>query len=236
MVEQSLEERLETLESQREEFDLLKTEIRQTLVELKEAISNDGAIFHAVAHEPQNATPESGSNGGPSPVSHEQPEEPPPLALSPCVSPLADENKQASVLSAPPSDYRNGPHPSGSLDAAMMGNIIWWLGTAKRSGLTLQLLTPILETYEMSGTITHSISKLILRSMAALDALYENMPGDEFSPQDYADGLLQLHDIICTPGYVVDRTIAHIPALGRDTATTMPVRQQPNRKAKTASK
>ncbi len=118
----------------------------------------------------------------------------------------------------------------------MMGNIIWWLGTAKRSGLTLQLLTPILETYEMSGTITHSISKLILRSMADLDALHENMPGNEFSPQDYADGLLQLHDIICTPGYVVDRTIAHIPALGRDTAATMPVRQQPNRKAKTASK
>ena len=107
----------------------------------------------------------------------------------------------------------------------MMGNIIWWLGTAKRSGLTLQLLTPILETYEMSGTITHSISKLILRSMADLDALYENMPGDEFSPQDYADGLLQLHDIICTPGYVVERMISNVPDRDRDKTAPRPVPQ-----------
>ena len=205
MVERSLEERVEILESQREEFDLLKTEIKQILVELKEAIIKDGAIFHASAQEPQNATLESASNGGPSAVSHEQPAE-------------------------PPSDYRSGPHPNENLDAAMMGNIIWWLGTAKRSGLTLQLLTPILETYEMTGTITHSISKLILRSMADLDALDDDTSRNEFSPQGYADGLLQLHDIICTPGFVVDRTNAHTPTLGLGTATTMPVLQQPQPK------
>ena len=157
------------------------------------------------------------------------------LARSPSVSPLADENKQASGLSVPLSDYRNGPHPSESRDTVMMGNLIWWLGTAKRRGLTLQLLTPILETYEMSGIITHSISKLLLRSMADLDALDDNVSGNEFSPQDYADGLRQLHDIICTPGYVVDRTIAHIPALGRDTAETMPVHQQEQPEIETAA-
>ena len=225
MVEQSLEERLETLESQREEFDLLKIEIKQTLVDLKEMIMKDGADFLARMQEPQSATLQSESNGGLSPVSHEQPMEPPPLALSPSVSPLADENKEASDLPAPLSNYRNGPHPIQSLDPAIMGNIIWWLGTAKRRGLTLQLVTPILEAYEMSGSITHSLSKLILRSMADLDSLEGNMSGNEFSPQDYADGLLQLHDIICTPGYVVERMISNVPDRDRDKTAPRPVPQ-----------
>lgn len=43
--------------------------------------------------------------------------------------------------------------------------------------------------------------------MADLDDLEEVPPDHSFSPQDYAECLLQLHDIVCTPGYQVDRLV-----------------------------
>ena len=89
----------------------------------------------------------------------------------------------------------------------MLGNIIWWLGTVKRRGLSMQHLTPFLEAYEMSGHLTPSMAKLLLRSMADLDDLEEPPANHAFSPHDYTECLLQLHDIICTPGYVIDRLI-----------------------------
>ena len=259
MVDRSPEERLETLESQREEFELLKIEIKQTLVDLKEAIIKDGAIFPAVAREPKRATQQPVSainqqpvsaihqqpvsaihqqpafNGGRSPVLYEQPWEPPPPARSPYMLPLAEENREATHLPDPHSDDQNGLHPSGNLDVKMMGNIIWWLGTVKRRGLTLQLLTPLLEAYEMSGNLSPIMSKMILRSMADLDNLETDVTRNEFSSQDYADCLLQLHDIICTPGYVVDRMVPQIPAIDQDEAATGLAPQQTNQKKRTAS-
>ena len=57
------------------------------------------------------------------------------------------------------------------------------------------------------------MAKLILRSMAELDTLEPPPPDQAFSPHDYADALLQLHDIICTPGYQVDRLVPLPPLL-----------------------
>ena len=235
MEERSLETRLETLEIQREEIDLLKTEIKQTLVDLKEMLITDGANFLARTQESQSATPQSAANGGLSSVSHEQPGCQHSLAPSPSVSPLAEENEEAPALQVPLPDYQNGPHPSANLDTAMMGNVIWWLGTAKRRGLTLQLLTPILEVYEMSGYISHAMSKMILRSMTDLDSLVSSVSGNQFSPQDYADGLHQLHDIICTPGSVMDPMISNGPGIDRDTKPSRLVSQQGQQEIRTAS-
>ena len=113
----------------------------------------------------------------------------------------------------PMRDFQTEAHSSGALDAVMLGNLIWWLGTVKRRGLALQQISLFLEAYEMSGHLTPSMAKLILRSMAELDTLEPPPPDQAFSPHDYADALLQLHDIICTPGYQVDRLVPLPPLL-----------------------
>ena len=236
MADRSPEERLETLENQRDEFELLKIEIKQTLVDLKDAIIKGGAIFPVVAQEPRDATQQPAftthqqpaTNGGQSPVSYEQPWETLPLANSPYMPPMAEEHSEAARVPGPHSNYRNGPQAGGNLDATIMGNIIWWLGTVKRRGLTLQLLTPLLEAYELSRSLSPSMSKLILRSMADLDDLEINVSRNEFSSQDYSDCLLELHDIICTPGYVVDRRAPQPPAIAEDEAAMRPAPQQTN--------
>jgi len=93
---------------------------------------------------------------------------------------------------------------------AMMGYIIRWLGTVKRSGLSFRQLSPFLDAYEAAGYLKPATAKLILRSMADLDDLEETPSNQAFSAQDYVDCLGQLHDIICTPEYTMDR-LAQIP-------------------------
>jgi hypothetical protein len=82
----------------------------------------------------------------------------------------------------------------------MMKNIIWWLGTARRRGITLGQLSPFIEAYEMSGYMSPLVSKLIYKTMAHL-ADEEATPSSQQMPQDFSDGLMQLNEIITVPGF-----------------------------------
>jgi len=104
------------------------------------------------------------------------------------------------------------PQSTYSVDATMMSNIIWWLGTVKQRGLTLQQISPFLEAYEMSGHLSPAMAKLIIRSMAELGAPNQAGHNDSFAPHEFADCLLQLNNIVCTPGYIVDRGLAPNPS------------------------
>ena len=79
----------------------------------------------------------------------------------------------------------------------MLGNVISWLGTVKGRGLALHQITPYLEVYEKTGYLTPVMVRVILRSMADLDQLFETPSEREFSPQKYSQCLRELHDIIC---------------------------------------
>jgi len=201
MVERTSTDLQDQLEALQDEVNLLKNEVKQTLVDLREFIMKDRTLL---ADGPQGARP---------PVPSRESEEHSPgvpgmpaipgIPMPPMPSMTPGGRRPGSTLR----DLQSEAHAAGALDAVMMGNIIWWLGTAKRRGLSLQQVSPFLEAYEMSGHLTPSMAKLILRSMAELDDV-EDVPRDRgFSPHDYADALLQLHDIICTPGYVVDRLV-----------------------------
>ena len=199
MIERStdLDEKLEALQ---DEVNLLKSEVKQTLVDLREFIMKDRTIF------PQG--PALQGTAPPRPPATDRGQEELALVSPPLQGfPMPPLTAVGRRMGPPLRDLQSESHSSGALDAVMLGNIIWWLGTVKRRGLSLQQLTPFLEAYEMSGHLTPSMAKLILRSMADLDDLEELPLNHGFSPHDYTDCLLQLHDIICTPGYVVDRLI-----------------------------
>ena len=199
MVERSsdMDERLEALQ---DDVDLLKNEVKQTLVDLREMVMKERTLLPNIVQAAPQRPPADGSARDDLSAM--------PVALQGLpTAPVSGLRRQI----APLRDLQSQAHSSGALDAVMLGNIIWWLGTVKRRGLSLQQLTPFLEAYEMSGHLTPSMAKLMLRTMADLDDLEETPRGHVFSPQDYTECLLQLHDIICTPGYVVDRLVTQEP-------------------------
>lgn len=191
------QERFQALE---DEVNILKTEIKQVLVDLKEFMVQDKTVLPQGRREVQPAVPPralttaQAREGSSAPTPAHRSATPPALEASAPASPLGRLQTEA--------------HPMGELDAALLGNLIWWLGTVKRRGLSLQQLAPFLETYEMSGHLTPAMAKLVLRTLSQLDEMQGPSPDRKFSPQDYTECLLQLHDILCTPGYRVDRLIA----------------------------
>ena len=157
--------------SLQDEVNLLKNEVKQTLVDLREYIMKERTIFPRAAAEP---VAESAGDQEHMPAAHD------------------------SALPAIP----QGPAPSGeALDPTMMSNVIWWLETVKRRGLSLQQIAPYLEAYELGGYLSSAMSKLVLRSLADLDQIEEFPPNHTFSPQDYAECLGQFHEIVCSEEY-----------------------------------
>jgi hypothetical protein len=209
----SLGDRLEALEL---EFNLLKTEIRQTLVDVKEFVmkgksvnaerrpmieakpttigtnmqsTNEEQYVDAYSVDQDVATDSDSVTIGESPV-------PTGWVASP-----QDRGKDSSLAT------------SNKNDSTMMKNIIWWLGTARRRGITLNQLSPFIEAYEMSGYMSPLVSKLIYKTMAQL-ADEESATVSQRMPQDFSDGLMQLNEIITTPNYDIQQKNLNPDLLG----------------------
>ena len=189
-----LEDRLEALEL---EFNLLKTEIRQTLVDVKEFVMKGRSVSaepipevnnrpSEISADPQNITEDSNFNV----LNYE---------AGPNLGTLEESPGSAAVA-----QDKNALAPSNINDSTMMKNIIWWLGTARRRGITLGQLSPFIEAYEMSGYMSPLISKLIYKTMAQL-ADEESTPTTNHMPQDFSDGLMQLNEIITSPNFDIQQ-------------------------------
>jgi len=206
-----LGERIESLE---DEFNLLKTEVRQTLVDLKEfimkgrtilpenpPITNRSPLQETVTEEPR----ESPQTDGLIPTLDAQaPDaEPETLMVSPEPNPTesAEFQRAGFISSVPVQAGPAVPQP----DATMMNNLIWWLGMAKRRGITLRQLSPFIEAYEMSGYMSPMIAKLIYRTMAEMESSNDTSQTAAQVPQDFSEGLMQLNDIICSPEHALKR-------------------------------
>lgn len=196
-----LEERFQALE---DELNLVKSEIKQVLVDLREFMLNYQTVLPQARQEVRLGTPPR------APVTDRAREDLSPPAPLPWGLPAPSTTDARNQGSHPPL-LQSGPHPSADLDPAMLGNVIWWMGTVKRRGLSLQQIAPFLETYEMSGHLTPTMAKLILRSMAQMDEQQGESSAGGFSPQNYTECLIQLHDILCTPGYRIDRLVPPSP-------------------------
>lgn len=193
------DDRLESLEL---EFNLLKTEIRQTLIDVKEYVMKGRSVNPPARPQAPPPPPEIPTNEvvvEPTPVDYGaeanaawEPSDPP----------------ATSSWEPRPEVKENALAPTSLNDSTMMKNIIWWLGTARRRGITLGQLSPFIEAYEMSGYMSPLVSKLIYKTMAHL-ADEEAAPTNQQMPQDFSDGLMQLNEIITTPGFdIQEKTLS----------------------------
>lgn len=170
----------ERFEALQDEVDLLKNEIKQTLVDMREHMMKNRTVFA----QPEVDSP----RRAPSPL--------PPRLVHTKEPPAAKDIVPASGNKAPMGRFGPGSQTNG-MDPAMLGNVISWLGTVKQMGISLQQVTPFLEAYEDSGYLPPIMLKVLLRSLADLDQMTETPPENEFSPERYSECIGQLHDIVC---------------------------------------
>ncbi|MBC8279667.1 MAG: hypothetical protein H8E48_02670 [Chloroflexi bacterium] len=175
---------VERFEALQDEVDLMKNEIKQTLIDLREHMMKGRTVFS----QPEIETP------------HRTPS-----ALPARVALAKDANTSTGILpangrrpAAPTASFAPSPSVDG-MDPRILGSIINWLGTVKQMGVSLQQVTPFLEAYEASGYLSAIMLKVLLRSLADLDQMTDVPEDDEFSPERYAECIGQLHDIICPP-------------------------------------
>lgn len=188
---------VERFEALQDEVDLMKNEIKQTLVDMREFMMRDRTVFSQSETEPRRVTPSS---------------LPPKVAY--VKEPPAQTGTGRSIVQKPihsnrplvPVPQLEGMHP------LMLGKIIQWLGTVQEKGLSLHQVTPFLEAYEDSGYLTPVMAKLLLRSLADLDNLTDSPSDEEFSPERYAECIGELHDILCAVYETEEQAVGPIEA------------------------
>lgn len=237
--ERNVSDRLEGIE---DELQLLKSEVKQTLIDLREflmkgsAMSITSTFIGPAASSSGPAAPS--ANGQVSAAKHQESpsvQEPPaetkglvtetPEVQDPTPSPVSaaerqdagEAEKSGPVVPQPGPMTPQMPFPQAfpapliqsvradgqgkySIDAIKMGHIIKWLGTVARKGLTSSHLKPFLEAYEQSGHLTSEMAVLTYRSLEHLEYAI-GRSHQTFSTVEYSDCLLELHEIICNPGY-----------------------------------
>ena len=186
----SVEEKFEAVQ---DEVSLLKAEIQQTLIDLREfmmkghSISSPSVFEDQQPFAPTGVSASPGEQNSPSPkVSRGAPPDPAPA------QPYSEPAPQNG-----PSDARG----RYAMDAVKMGHIIAWLGTVTGRGLSPKHLKPFLQSYEQSGHLTSTMAQLTYKSLEDLDGAQGGNPNQSFSSSEYAECLLELHEIICNPGY-----------------------------------
>lgn len=180
---------VERFEALQDEVDLLKNEIKQTLVDMREYMMKDRTVFSQTEAPNRPVMP--------TPL--------PPRVFGP---PAAPAHAGASPANGhrPVQSFAPSPNVDG-MDPLMLGRTIHWLGTVQDRGLSLQQITPFLEAYEASGHLPPIMLKVLLRSLADLDQLTETPPDQAFSPERYAECISELHEIICAADSLPDQTV-----------------------------
>lgn len=174
---------VERFEALQDEVDLMKNEIKQTLIDLREHMMKGRTVFAQPELETQYRAP--------SPLSSRAtPAKEPPVAAA-----IIPANRRR--LSASPAPMAAAPLVDG-MNPLMMGSIISWLGTVKDRGISLQQVTPFLEAYEASGYLSSIMLKVLLRSLADLDQMTGTSSEEGFSPEKYSECIGELHEIICS--------------------------------------
>jgi len=170
----------ERYEALQDEVDLLKNEIKQTLVDLRGFMMEDRTISPRAVEK------------GQAPV----------LPRVPAAAPPSEALTPSGGYAASLPEVNNGTgllrRVTDPLDVIMLGEIISWLGTVKRRGLSLHQITPYVEAYEAVGYLSSVVVKIVLRSMADLDQMVEVSPGQKLAPEEYSECIKEFHEIITT--------------------------------------
>jgi len=239
----SVEEKLETIQ---DDVNLLKIEIKQTLVDLREFILNSQTGFLPRtngAHQPPGPILDEPpySESGNSPGNVAEREGSAGQALSNCHNarsapdhdPVRPVHRPVEPADQIGRDSREGPrstsrpqggdHSSGEpvrrrtgstypetlqeplaeardigeIDVEMLVKLLAWLDSIKGKGITAEQVRPFLQAYEVKGTLTATMSTIILQSIRAIGLKGDDRGDSEFSSEEYLGYLQQLHAIVC---------------------------------------
>ncbi len=191
-----VEERFEAVQ---DEVKLLKSEIKQTLIDLREFMMKGHAIASPSVFDRPQVYPSNGLGAG-----GEQENSPSPQ-VSPAAPPAAipDPARPPGYSETAPQNAQGDTQGRQSMDAVKMGHIIGWLGTVSNKGMSPRQLKPFLQTYEQSGHLSPAMAKLTYKSLEEMEAVQGGQFAQPFSPTEYAQCLLELHEIICNPEYAL---------------------------------
>ena len=199
-----LEAQIQTLQ---EEVDLLKTEIKQTLIDMRELVMKDSNIFARpssskvnteIRQIPPMVTEENSSetneyndefdnDNSDTESNHNSDTEPESITVH-----SVTEGSSLLNFQVESSQVTKLMPKSGDLVA----NLTVWLGTVKMRGVSLTQMLPFLEAYQNSGHLDSLSMRLIVKAMADLDILEPSHITQPFSSTDYAQCLMELHEVI----------------------------------------
>ena len=177
---------LERIQALEDEVNLLKTEIRQVLIDMRDTWLKRSDVLSV------------GPVNMPVPVTS-------PADVSPQpVRPITDMSEgQARPAQIPQPVARYSSLETGldmSIDSSNKGivnDLLQWMGDAKEKGLTAARLFPILEAYETSGMMSPLMAKFILKSMSMLDEIQSGEDVPAMSPSRYSESISDLHKLVC---------------------------------------
>ncbi|KAA1281404.1 MAG: hypothetical protein ACJ0BC_04210 [Dehalococcoidia bacterium] len=163
-----LEQRIQALE---DEVSILKTEIRQILIDMRDTWLRKSDVLATSQHlvQPVASTP----------------------VPSPSAAPTVSNGVPRTYFGSEAGlDLSTDQNNKGTLN-----DLLAWMGEAKEKGLTAARLFPILEAYENSAMISPLMSKFILKNMSMLDEMYSG--NDPMSPAVYSQVISDLHKLVC---------------------------------------
>ena len=176
-------------EALQEEVDLIKHEVKQTLVDLRGFIMESRTILPQGSIETRLASP---------PILPDDSKLETGLAQSPPVTLVPEPRPTPMRLTRQVEQVDQGFEVSDRLNTGMLGEIIDWLETVKRRGLSLHQITPYVEAYEKAGYLSPLVVKVILLSMADLDQRMEASSNNDSPHDKYFECVREFHEIVCT--------------------------------------
>ena len=200
-----LQQRITVLE---DELNLIKSEIHQTLIDMRDAMSKGQDILSVKKESSVAATQSTSSNEVIEQVSNEVIETESTNDEEDSLDGDSVEDESYESVSVNSLDHYADSDSIATLskptsaaidfktNKALMNDILSWIGTAKEKGFTAARLFPVMEAYETSGLMNPLMTKFLLKSMSMLDEIQDKKQPAILSPSDYAQCLSELHNLI----------------------------------------
>ena len=195
-----VQQRITVLE---DELNLIKSEIHQTLVDMRDAMSKGQDILSVKKEAPApKAQPQAAQQQEDNLSDVDEPTETDSIdeeeleedgVESLAIDSLDHYSEEDSIATL------SKPSPAAidfKTNKALMDDILSWIGTAKEKGFTAARLFPVMEAYETSGLMNPLMTKFLLKSMSMLDEIQDKKQPATLSPSDYAQCLSELHHLI----------------------------------------
>ena len=179
---------LERIQALEDEVNLLKTEIRQVLIDMRDNWLKRSDVLSSTGPASMPAPVASSNVVQREPAHSEQSG-----AIPTSVAPTSIHQPVAAYI-----PMETGLDMSGdSSNKGIVTDLLEWMGDAKEKGLTAARLFPILEAYETSGMMSALMAKFILKSMSMLDEIQTGDDSPAMTPSAYSESLSELHKLVC---------------------------------------